>query len=435
RNGMDPEYGLMYGVQGASYNHNHNNGMAMELYGMGTVMGIDAGTGPTYEHPLHQTYYSQWAAHNTVVAAGSSSSVPWSGGAGRKNIGEIELTAMEPMADRPAVSPSYSFTTTEYDEKSTGTRQSRTLALVRTSEKSGYYVDIYRSDNKQRNDYVYHNIGDNLVLMSADRKEIPLKSAEYPVVGKDYPGFRYFSKVKKLEGFSENLIALFSGKNEDGQPVFMQVLVPGKDDRTYFTANSLHVKTAGRQYMNSDPPVFTMMDKGESANKPFLAVFEPFGGSANGYTVERIETTEKADSSGFTLLYVYNRNQSHQMIFQSIDANKLYISGEASFTGSFGVVDFSAENVKSIYLGEGELISYEGYSLKPSSHGSANMELRGNELMVSCNQPTEIGLPVKLVKKAVLKKGSTSTVLKTKKNKGTAIFIVPAVMNGTITLQ
>src|SRR5665647_3411784 len=158
RNGTDRQTGLMVGVQGATYNHNHCNGMAMELYGLGEVMGIDAGTGPNYEHPLHRNYYSQWAAHNTVVAAGSSSSVPFSGSAGAKNIGQIDLAAMEPMPDQKAVSPDYSFTDTRYLDKSTNTNQSRTLAIARTSETTGYYVDIYRSDNPVSNDYVYHNI-------------------------------------------------------------------------------------------------------------------------------------------------------------------------------------------------------------------------------------------------------------------------------------
>ena len=33
RNGTDRKHGLMYLVQGASYNHNHANGMSLELYG------------------------------------------------------------------------------------------------------------------------------------------------------------------------------------------------------------------------------------------------------------------------------------------------------------------------------------------------------------------------------------------------------------------
>ncbi|HET7896767.1 MAG TPA: hypothetical protein VFL47_03840, partial [Flavisolibacter sp.] len=68
RNGTNRENGLMYVVQGASYNHNHANGMSVELYGAGSVMGIDPGKGITYEAPMHVNYYAQWAAHNTVVA-------------------------------------------------------------------------------------------------------------------------------------------------------------------------------------------------------------------------------------------------------------------------------------------------------------------------------------------------------------------------------
>ncbi|MCL4481541.1 MAG: heparinase II/III-family protein, partial [Bacteroidetes bacterium] len=196
RNGTDPQTGLMVGVQGATYNHNHCNGMAMELYGLGEVMGIDAGTGPNYEHPLHRNYYSQWAAHNTVVAAGASSSVPFSGSAGAKNIGQIELAAMEPMPDKAAVSPVYSFTDTRYLDKSTNTNEARTLAIVRTSPTTGYYIDIYRSDNKISNDYVYHNIGDGLTFLNSKREQLKTLACDYPRTDKDYPGFRFFTNVE-----------------------------------------------------------------------------------------------------------------------------------------------------------------------------------------------------------------------------------------------
>ena len=117
RNGTDREHGLMYVVQGATYNHNHANGMSLELYGAGKVMGIDPGKGITYEAPMHVNYYAQWAAHNTVVAGGMSSSVPvFKGGGGTKQMGQVELASMEPKAGKEAVSTSCSFTDTRYTD-------------------------------------------------------------------------------------------------------------------------------------------------------------------------------------------------------------------------------------------------------------------------------------------------------------------------------
>jgi hypothetical protein len=182
RNGTDKETALMYLVQGATYNHNHANGMSLELYGAGTVMGIDPGKGLTYEAPMHVNYYAQWAAHNTVVSGGVSASVPYfKGGGGTKKMGQIELQAMEPRADKKAVSPYCSFTDTRYTDISTNTPQQRTLAIIRTSETAGYYIDIYRSANTTSNEYVYHNIGNDVTFLSAGRKPIPVKPAPFPI--------------------------------------------------------------------------------------------------------------------------------------------------------------------------------------------------------------------------------------------------------------
>lgn len=431
RNGMDPKNGLMYGVQGASYNHNHCNGMAMELFGLGEVMGIDAGTGPTYEHPLHVNYYSQWAAHNTVVADGSSSSVPFSGTAGQKNIGQIRLAAMEPLADREAVSPDFSFTDTRYFDKSTGTNESRTMAIVRTSGKSGYYVDIYRSDNKVSNDYIYHNIGDRLTFLDMERNPIETNPAEYPIKGKDYPGFRFYSEVNKLENHAGNLTALFSIRNADSSRLFMQVLVPGAEGRTYYRAKSLKTKTAGRIYNNKPLPVFTMHDDGESKSKPFIAVFEPYAGDS-GYNVQRISVEKRDDSGMFTALNIFNRDNSNQLILQSIDSSRKFISGSWMFMGSFGIAGFKNEKLTSLYLGSGSEINCNGYSIKTGLlNGSASIAIDGGNLNVSCNHVTIIGVPSSGLKRVKMITGKTKTMLKTEKTDKGIIFRVPAV-NGAV---
>jgi hypothetical protein len=435
RNGTDPQTGLMVGVQGATYNHNHCNGMAMELYGLGEVLGIDAGTGPNYEHPLHRNYYSQWAAHNTVVAAGSSSSVPFSGSAGSKNIGQIELAAMEPMPDEDAVSPDYSFTDTRYLDKSTKTNQSRTLAIIRTSETSGYYVDIYRSDNAISNDYVYHNIGDQVTFQNEKREPLKTVESKYPQTEKDYPGFRFYTEVEKLEGFTDNLIALFSIKDEQSNDLFMQVLVSGTEGRTYYRAKSLKTKTAGKQYNGKPLPVFTMRTEAEARTKPFIAVFEPYKG-AGGNSVERISVEKRNDSEYFTSLTVFSKNGLKQQIYQSVDPNKKFTSGAGSFSGYYGVAGYANEKLNSLYLGKGNEIAQNGYSLKSKTQdGSANLTLKGKTITVSCNQETEIGLPNSGVKKAWLQQGSIRKEIKIIKTEKGILVNVPLVENGVLVVE
>ncbi len=441
RNGMDPQTGLMIGVQGATYNHNHCNGMAMELYGLGEVLGIDAGTGPNYEHPIHRNYYSQWAAHNTVVAAGSSSSVPFSGTAGAKKIGQIELAAMEPLPDLPAVSPDYSFSDTRYLDKSTNSNQSRTLAIVRTGENSGYYVDIFRSDNTTSNDYVYHNIGDEVTFMDSKRQPLTTTSDSYPRTENDYPGFRFFTEVEKLDKYSSNLTALFKIRDNQSNETFLQLLVPGMDGRSYFRAKSPKTKTSGRYYAGKTLPVFTIHTAAEAKTQPFIAIFEPYKGK-DGFTVDRI-TLEKTTNPGkFTTLSVFNKNNTYQEIYQSTDPTMVFSAKSGTLQGYFGIATFqkakTVENGRflSLYLGSGTEIQCHDYSLKSANlNGSANLSADPSGYRITCNQPTEIGLPGKEIKKAMLKKESGNEDLKITKTLDGIRLHVPAVKDGLIVIE
>jgi len=434
RNGTDQKTGLMVGVQGATYNHNHCNGMAMELYGCGTVMGIDAGTGPNYEHPLHRNYYSQWAAHNTVVAAGMSSSVPFSGSAGTKQIGQIELAAMEPLPDNDAVSSDYSFTDTRYLDKSTNTKQSRTLGIVRISETNGYYVDIYRSDNPISNDYVYHNIGDNVTFLNEKGEVLQTAEAKYPVTEKDYPGFRFYTDVHNLKNYSGNLTARFAVKDDKQSESFMQALIAGNEGRTYYQAYSLKTKTAA-QYNGKPLPLFTIRTETEAKSKPFIVVFEPFSGK-NGQTVERISVEKRSDSATFTALTVFCKNASKQEIYQSIDPEETFISGTGRFCGYYGVVGFSGNKLTSLYLGKGTEIANGGYSLKSTvADGSASLTIEGKTYKISCNQETEVGLPLSKVKKAYLQFGSIRDELKITKTSKEILVKIQAVKSATLVFE
>jgi len=431
RNGTDPKTGLMVGVQGATYNHNHCNGMSMELYGPGEVWGIDAGTGPNYEHPLHRNYYSQWAAHNTVVAAGMSSSIPFSGSAGAKNIGQIELAAMEPMPDQPAVSPDCSFTDTRYFDKSTNTNQSRTLGIVRVSDINGYYVDIYRSDNASSNDYVYHNIGDKVTFLDEKHEPLAVTESNYPVTEKDYPGFRFYTDVKKLGKYTNNLIARFDIQDENHNQQYLQALIAGVENRDYYQAFSLKTKTSGKVYSGKPLPLFTIRTEAEAKSHPFVVVFEPYQGDKN-YAVERISVEKRNDGDVFTALTVFCKDGKIQRIFQSVDPAKKFSSENAVFAGYYGVAGFAGNKLSSLYLGKGSEIAISGYSIKSkTAEGSANVAISGKSITISCNQDTELGLPIS-AKKIWMYQGTSRKELPVSKSGNGTSIIVPAVNNAQI---
>lgn len=433
RNGTDPNTGLMVGVQGATYNHNHCNGMAMELYGLGEVMGIDAGTGANYEHPMHRNYYSQWAAHNTVVAAGSSSSIPFSGAAGTKQIGQIELVAMEPLPDSVAVSPDFSFTDTKYFDKSTNTNQRRLLSIIRTSPTTGYYVDIYKSDNSISNDYVYHNIGDKVEFIAPDGQILKTEPTSYPVTELDYPGFRFFSDVNILENYNQNLTALFTIQEENNTNKYLQVLIPGDGNKTYFTAFSPKVKTSGDRYKNKQQPLFTMRTKGEAWHNPFIAVFEPFNGK-NNETIKSVEKLVSLCSDKNIVLKVINNDGSEQLILQGDDCSTDVKNENLKFSGYFGVISFRNNKLDRIYMGSGGQIGY-GLVLLKAENGVFSAELkllRENEAILKCSTPVYFTIKNTETKEIGFWKEGKEVKLKGTKEGNAMTFLIPKVSNARL---
>ncbi|WP_170234089.1 heparinase II/III domain-containing protein [Segetibacter aerophilus] len=436
RNGTDRETGLMYLVQGATYNHNHANGMSLELYGAGGVMGIDPGKGITYEAPMHVNYYAQWAAHNTVTAGGISSSVPFfKGGGGTKRMGEIKLAAMEPRAEKEAVSPYCSFTDTRYTDISTKTAQQRTLAIIRTSPTSGYYVDIYRSAHPKSNEYIYHNIGNSLHLLDENRKPIQLTPANFPISKEplDPPGFRLIQDYKTTGKTPNGVTALFS-LNERGDNKYMQVLFGGEHNREFFSGSAPQSGTADLPYRTMPTPTIIARQEGEAWKRPFIAVFEPFNG-ANNYTVEKIENLDLSPKGDFSAIKVYSKNGSQQIILQSLKADQLQVKDNWKFVGSFGVINTEKGDLKYLYLGEGKEISHGRYSvISNQPAGSANVTINGNKLTVTCNQPTTITVKASSAKTVTLTEKGRKKGLPVTSTKDGISFTLPAVANGVVTI-
>ena len=63
------------------------------------------------------------------------------------------------------------YATVSFLEPETQAEQQRTTAIVKTSDKGGYYIDVFRSRKKEGGDktydYFYHNLGQEMKVMDA----------------------------------------------------------------------------------------------------------------------------------------------------------------------------------------------------------------------------------------------------------------------------
>lgn len=400
RNGMDEENGLMYVLQGGTYNHNHSNGISMELYGSGTVMGIDPGKGLTYEHPLHVNYYTQWGAHNTVVAGGSSYSLnPFTGGGGLKKIGAINLVSMEPAAAQKALSENVSYTYVKYLEGFTKTNQERLMGIFRVDDEHGFYVDMYRSDHAVSNDYLYHNIGDEVKLYDFKGAPVGVKPvAAYPTVGKDYPGLRFFTSVKKSERNIEGVHAVFTIKDLPSYSRYMNLWMPQTADFTYYTSLAPQAMSTVKAYSNKKVPVVAIRAEKSAADVPFMVVYEPSSDKNKGVinAVKRLDV----QSEHAAALRVETVNKG-EYIFVNAPKGKTVVEGNLQCAADLAVFGSDAKK-KILYVGHGSSIENEDFLIQTTdaSLGDVLVEYSEDELVVKSNQKIQVKVKKRSLRKA-----------------------------------
>tara|TARA_R110002049_G_scaffold211595_3_gene382553 strand:+ start:4373 stop:6616 length:2244 start_codon:yes stop_codon:yes gene_type:complete len=298
-----PEDGLMCFVGGAHMVHGHAEGMNIELYGEGEVLGVDNGRG-SYQKDIHENYSRIYAAHNTVIVNGSSQG---EGGWVNLGINTVQLISMEPMPNKEAVSPFHSFTQTSFiDDKGdkAEAEQERTLALIRTSPTTGYYVDVFRSKSKLPNeyhDYLYHNIGDGLkflnkdLSLTTDPERYMANANDEWIQNKTYrhPGWHFFKDVNTSSTYSKTVKAQFSIEKLGKSPIYMDLHIPGFDNREYTKVMAPQTFEAPEPYDELDTPTLVIRKKGDAWNVPFVVVYEPFSGNIKNASMVSVEKLEE----------------------------------------------------------------------------------------------------------------------------------------------
>lgn len=369
---QDPKDALMGFVGGGHFVHGHASGMNMELYGKGYVLGVKAGKS-SYKSDIHENYYRLFASHNTVVVNGASQG---EGGWANLKINQVELQAIEPSPWASPVSADHSFSVSSFiDDKGEGAEaiQERTLAIVRTSEHSGYYIDVFRSKSETENqfhDYIYHNVGEQLIFSS------PVVLAEDPLRFKSaankewvnnskarHPGWHFFEEVHSSKEYEDNVELYFDAKEIGDTPVQMNLFIPGNKNREYSKAMGPAANESRPPYDSGKNPTLIVRQKGEAWSVPFAVVYEPTEMSEKEGSIQSVESIlQKGEFKGLKIKSLVAGVSKTQYALL-LDSGKSFFEDEQlrlSFQGRYAVVTFDEDILHSIYVGEGSSISVDG---------------------------------------------------------------------------
>ena len=263
RSGMDPTNDVAFALNASLGNHQHANGISLELFARGYRLAPDAGIGWTsYSGDDYKEYYSQFPAHNTVMV----------------NSRSTYQTMKSHQAFR-LVDHGETWAKVAFREPATGAEQERTVRYVKDSD-GAYFVDVFRSRipggrQPEWHDYYYHNFGDALTLNGPVRPTDKLSFAESGHASLSY------LREKFERGGSGDLVADFAWKRPEGN-VGMRVFMNEAPGRTFVKA--LAPATEGLSRVKSPDygitresatPVLIVRQEGEAWDRPFLAVMDP----------------------------------------------------------------------------------------------------------------------------------------------------------------
>ena len=280
RTGMDSQHDLALSLNGSLGNHQHANGISMELYGKGYVLGPDAGIGmQLYSGDDYKEYYSQFPAHNTVCVDGISSYPVMMSSHGFK------VRKRYPATNdvQPFVPVTYS--EVEFIEPESQSRQVRTNATVKTSATGGYYVDIFRSRKMEggdkTHDYFYHNLGQTMTVTAADGSALNMQPTDsLAFAGGHLYAYSYLYNKVSAET-TKDIHATFTTTLKDGSQIDMNLWMKGDSQRTIYQAlspvNLEYERMPNQPYDILHQPELTYISRqqGEAWAHPFVAIYEP----------------------------------------------------------------------------------------------------------------------------------------------------------------
>jgi hypothetical protein len=382
------ESGLMGYTGGAHYVHSHLSGIDMEIYGVGAVLGTGGGDvgASNRNDPEFRNYHRIYAGHNTVIVNGSSKG---RGAGSWKSDNQLYMNktatvAAEPASLEDAIADEFSFSAQVLNDAVNNAKQQRVFSIIRTSDNTGYYFDLFRSKSLGTNsfhDYVYHNVGDNVSLVDESNNTIPLTpttgrytSTESVYNNKSifFPGWHYFEDVNTSAVIASQVKATIPMTKQGTR--YMHVLMPGGEGREYTACKGPATIEAQMGYEGVKTPILTVRQTGEAWDKPFVSIFEPSRNiSGTVQSAENLYTGSKIVGAKVTSLV--NGNIITDYIISNENDGETYasVSPEISFKGRFAIIRVTPLTI-SLYIGKGQELTFMGQSLFGDTEGKAYLE-------------------------------------------------------------
>jgi hypothetical protein len=397
RNGFDRKNGLMISQAGSLGNHAHSNGIAMELYGKGYVLAPEAGIGTSYFQPDYKEYYSQFPAHNTVVVDGISAYPEM-----RSSHAFDLLHCYPPPSQKNGYFPIVTFSNLYFLEPETNADQNRLMSIIRTSDSTGYYIDIFRSKRKngkdKYHDYFYHNLGQEMIISDSKGVPIALKPTERLTFA-DGDLFAYdYIWDKKSVITSGDITAIFKLSIAGSEDIFMGMWMKGSAEREFFSVKTPICKAITRGAVPKEigelpVPAIVARQTGEAWTRPFVSVYEPYiAGQKNVNTVQSIKPENAAPD--FVGLKVDSKNNRTQYILASGNDLMSVQYNDIHFEGTYGIVGTLYGALEYLFLGNGQKISFVGYSLvAEKEHSSATLQIKNNHIFFTSDGLVTLVVP------------------------------------------
>lgn len=257
---------VLYG--GRNGYHLSTNGLALQLYGFGYALSPDASGYESYWSQDH--HYHQSATGSNTILPGYTE-------------GDVKLTISDESRQGVTVC------------QMRAGEKCRTVVMVGVGDNDGYYIDLFRSAQPE-NDYLFHNVGQDVWFEDMQGNTIPLTSRE-GFDKKHSPNYDWFTRVRSAT-YNAPFRAVWRVTDSISMYMFM-IGVEGRElyamDAPYTTFSKDITPDGVSSAPMTTPTIIVRQEGIDGWQQPFIALFQPCRNQSP--SVERLEQLPTADGS------------------------------------------------------------------------------------------------------------------------------------------